>query len=221
MPRRRLILGGEASRLEWIERLRDLAPTCEIYNHYGPTETTVGVLTYHVGANCLIPIRERCRWARRCRTAAFISSIRTADRPFHRRSRGALRRRRRSGARLPESPELTAEKFVPDPFRPTIRARVSTGPAIWPAICRMAMSSSSDGSTIRSSCTATGSSRRKSKRALREQCRASASRGGVPHDDGVRRQTVGGVRGPDAERDQPLVGQASVHVLPDGSPVRT
>jgi len=53
MPRRRLILGGEASRLDWIERLRALAPRiapdCEIYNHYGPTETTVGVLTYHVG----------------------------------------------------------------------------------------------------------------------------------------------------------------------------
>jgi iturin family lipopeptide synthetase A len=51
MPRRRLILGGEASRLDWIEDLRRLAPNCEIYNHYGPTETTVGVLTYHVDGN--------------------------------------------------------------------------------------------------------------------------------------------------------------------------
>jgi amino acid adenylation domain-containing protein/FkbM family methyltransferase len=49
MPRRRLILGGESSRLDWIERLRALSPDCEIHNHYGPTETTVGVLTYHVG----------------------------------------------------------------------------------------------------------------------------------------------------------------------------
>lgn len=48
MPRRCLILGGEASRLDWIERLRTLSPNCEIYNHYGPTETTVGVLTNHV-----------------------------------------------------------------------------------------------------------------------------------------------------------------------------
>jgi len=45
MPKRRLILGGEPSRLDWIERLRALAPACEIFNHYGPTETTVGVLT--------------------------------------------------------------------------------------------------------------------------------------------------------------------------------
>ena len=50
MPRKRLILGGEASRLEWIEKLRAAAPGCEIYNHYGPTETTVGVLTYRVGS---------------------------------------------------------------------------------------------------------------------------------------------------------------------------
>jgi amino acid adenylation domain-containing protein/FkbM family methyltransferase len=49
MPRKRLVLGGESSRLEWIERLRALSPGCEIYNHYGPTETTVGVLTYRVG----------------------------------------------------------------------------------------------------------------------------------------------------------------------------
>jgi amino acid adenylation domain-containing protein/FkbM family methyltransferase len=48
MPRRRLILGGEAARPEWIRQLRRLAPECEIYNHYGPTETTVGVLTYHI-----------------------------------------------------------------------------------------------------------------------------------------------------------------------------
>jgi acyl-coenzyme A synthetase/AMP-(fatty) acid ligase/acyl carrier protein len=48
MPRKRLILGGEASRLDWISKLRELAPGCEIYNHYGPTETTVGVLTYRV-----------------------------------------------------------------------------------------------------------------------------------------------------------------------------
>jgi amino acid adenylation domain-containing protein/FkbM family methyltransferase len=49
MPRRRLVLGGEASRLDWVEHLETLSLDCEIYNHYGPTETTVGVLTYKVG----------------------------------------------------------------------------------------------------------------------------------------------------------------------------
>jgi amino acid adenylation domain-containing protein len=48
MPARRLVLGGEASRLDWIARLRGAAPNCRIFNHYGPTEATVGVLTYRV-----------------------------------------------------------------------------------------------------------------------------------------------------------------------------
>jgi amino acid adenylation domain-containing protein len=46
MPRKRLILGGESSRVDWIRSLHAVAPHCVIYNHYGPTETTVGVLTH-------------------------------------------------------------------------------------------------------------------------------------------------------------------------------
>src|ERR1043166_885512 len=43
LPRRKLVLGGEALQREWIERLRESGTGCEIWNHYGPTETTVGV----------------------------------------------------------------------------------------------------------------------------------------------------------------------------------
>ena len=45
LPRRLLIMGGEASRRDWVKRLQAMA-CCSIVNHYGPTETTVGVLTY-------------------------------------------------------------------------------------------------------------------------------------------------------------------------------
>ncbi len=45
LPRRRLVLGGEASTPDWIATIRKLAPGCRVFNHYGPTETTVGVLT--------------------------------------------------------------------------------------------------------------------------------------------------------------------------------
>ena len=48
MPHQLLILGGEASRSDWVESLQELAPHCTILNHYGPTEATVGVLTYRV-----------------------------------------------------------------------------------------------------------------------------------------------------------------------------
>ncbi|MDQ1612943.1 MAG: hypothetical protein QOG00_2874, partial [Pyrinomonadaceae bacterium] len=42
-PRRKLILGGEAARRQWVQEARQSAPDCEVWNHYGPTETTVGV----------------------------------------------------------------------------------------------------------------------------------------------------------------------------------
>jgi len=49
LPRKCLVLGGEASSWELIERIRELAPACRVLNHYGPTETTVGVLVNPVG----------------------------------------------------------------------------------------------------------------------------------------------------------------------------
>ncbi len=48
LPKKRLILGGEASNWQLIEKIREYAPNCSIYNHYGPTETTIGVLTYPI-----------------------------------------------------------------------------------------------------------------------------------------------------------------------------
>ena len=49
LPRRFLILGGEALSWELVERIRALSPACRIVNHYGPTETTVGSLTHPLG----------------------------------------------------------------------------------------------------------------------------------------------------------------------------
>ncbi|HEX6745675.1 MAG TPA: amino acid adenylation domain-containing protein [Longimicrobium sp.] len=49
IPRRLLVLGGEAAPWPLVERVADLAPHCRVVNHYGPTETTVGVSTLPVG----------------------------------------------------------------------------------------------------------------------------------------------------------------------------
>ena len=48
MPRKKLIVGGEASPWKWVEGWQKAATGFEIANHYGPTEATVGVLTYSV-----------------------------------------------------------------------------------------------------------------------------------------------------------------------------
>ena len=50
LPRRLLVLGGEALSWSLVDRVRELAPACALLNHYGPTETTVGVVTHRLGA---------------------------------------------------------------------------------------------------------------------------------------------------------------------------
>jgi amino acid adenylation domain-containing protein len=45
LPRRWLILGGEASSWDLIQQVKGRGAGCRVLNHYGPTETTVGVLT--------------------------------------------------------------------------------------------------------------------------------------------------------------------------------
>ena len=48
LPRKWLVLGGEALRPRGRARTLVGAGTCRVLNHYGPTETTVGVLTHEV-----------------------------------------------------------------------------------------------------------------------------------------------------------------------------
>ena len=48
LPKKRLVLGGEACSWELIKKIQSLNPNCTILNHYGSTETTVGILTYQV-----------------------------------------------------------------------------------------------------------------------------------------------------------------------------
>ncbi len=51
LPRRLLVLGGEACRPALVQAIRRTGAGCRLLNHYGPTETTVGVLTYEVPAD--------------------------------------------------------------------------------------------------------------------------------------------------------------------------
>ncbi len=115
MPKRRLVLGGESSRLDWIARLRALSPNCEIYNHYGPTETTVGVLTYHVGSELpntpsgTLPLGRPLPNTR-------ISMVDAAGQPVPFGDQGELCIGGGGVARgYLNRADLTAERFIPDP----------------------------------------------------------------------------------------------------------
>jgi amino acid adenylation domain-containing protein len=45
LPRKYLVLGGEALSRQLLDSILATSPACRILNHYGPTETTVGSLT--------------------------------------------------------------------------------------------------------------------------------------------------------------------------------
>ncbi len=121
IPRRLLILGGEASSWELIERIEALAPDTRIMNHYGPTETTVGVLTYPVqpaerepGA-AIVPLGRPLPNAR-------VYVLDEARKPAPIGVPGELYI---GGAGVARGylgrADLTAERFVPDPFTPEAR----------------------------------------------------------------------------------------------------
>ena len=124
MPRMCLVLGGEASRLDWVEHLRALAPACEILNHYGPTETTVGVLTYLAGAQLpatpsgTLPLGKALP---NCR----VYLLDAAGRPVPAGEHGELYIGGGGVARgYLNRPALTAEKFIADPFSAEPGARM-------------------------------------------------------------------------------------------------
>ena len=114
LPRRCLILGGEAVHQSLVERVRALAPDCEIINHYGPTETTVGVLTHRIGreidGHSTIPIGRPL-----LNSKAYI-----LDKDCQPVPAGVFGELYVGGNGLArgylDRPNLTAERFVPDPF---------------------------------------------------------------------------------------------------------
>ncbi|NHZ83276.1 amino acid adenylation domain-containing protein [Massilia sp. CCM 8695] len=114
LPRRCLVLGGEASSWQLVERLRMLAPGCRLLNHYGPTETTVGVLTFAHDA-----ARPDSRILPLGRPLAN-NQVYVLDAHLHPVPAGVPGEIYVAGAQLArgylERPDLTAERFIPNPF---------------------------------------------------------------------------------------------------------
>jgi len=116
LPSRYLILGGEALSHELVERIKGRGEGCEVINHYGPTETTIGSLmakapeTEEAWRSATAPIGRPI-----ANTASYILDRKSNPAPVGVRgelhisgegvARGYLRR-----------PDLTAERFTPNPF---------------------------------------------------------------------------------------------------------
>ena len=151
LPRRRLVLGGEAADQDLIDAVNDLArraaPDLELFNHYGPTETTVGALAGRLewdlpdGA-ATPPLGRPLPGVR-----AYLLDATLELAPAGAAGEVFLGGRgvsRGYGGR----PDLTAERFLPDPFDGG-GGDVSIGPATSRAGSPAAISSSSAASTSR------------------------------------------------------------------------
>ena len=115
LPRRRLVLGGEASSWSLIESIKTLAPDCEILNHYGPTEATVGVVCYDVDLSASSHAETVPLGRPLANTRVYI-----LDEAMRLAPLGAPGELHLGGAGVARGyinrPEATAEKFAPDPF---------------------------------------------------------------------------------------------------------
>jgi amino acid adenylation domain-containing protein len=123
VPRRRLIVGGEASAQAWLESVQALAPECVIFNHYGPTETTVGVLMHRLPAGTT---EEPSGMAPLGRPMPNIRTY-VLDRSSQPVPVGVKGELYIGGAGVGRGylnrPALTAERFLPDQFSPEPGAR--------------------------------------------------------------------------------------------------
>jgi amino acid adenylation domain-containing protein/non-ribosomal peptide synthase protein (TIGR01720 family) len=119
LPRRGLVLGGEALPREMAVRLAELVPGCRVFNHYGPTEATVGVLTWPAArpageaagaAATTVPLGRPLAGARVLLADAALGVV----------PPGAAGELLIGGGCLARGyvgqPAATAERFVPDPF---------------------------------------------------------------------------------------------------------
>ena len=125
LPRQCLILGGESTHPELVRKVCALRPTCQVMNHYGPTETTVGALTYKLPRPPAIDeIGDTLPLGRPLANAKVF----LLDHHLRPVPAGAIGEVYIGGAGVSrgylERPDLTAEKFVPDPFGETDGARL-------------------------------------------------------------------------------------------------
>ncbi len=116
LPRKYLIFAGEASHWSMIEKIKALNPICSIQNHYGPTETVVSMLTYPVALDkehpntFAIPLGKPIPNAQ-----AYVLNEHLQPVPV-----GVLGELYVGGLGVSRGylnrPDLTAEKFIPNPF---------------------------------------------------------------------------------------------------------
>jgi amino acid adenylation domain-containing protein len=116
LPRKYLVLGGEAFSRQLLDSILTASPSCKILNHYGPTETTVGSLTFDVNAQELLDVARTVPIGRPiANTQVYI-----LDKHMRLCPTGVAGDLYIGGAGVAagylSDPEQTAARFVPDLF---------------------------------------------------------------------------------------------------------
>ncbi|HZM00201.1 MAG TPA: amino acid adenylation domain-containing protein, partial [Planctomycetota bacterium] len=117
LPRRLLVLGGEACTWELVERVAALAPGLAVMNHYGPAETTVGALAHRLqpGDRQRFPLRPPLG------RPLGNAQVYLVDRHLEPVPVGAAGEILIAGGGVSRGyrnrPQLTAERFIAHPFR--------------------------------------------------------------------------------------------------------
>jgi tyrocidine synthetase III len=114
LPDKCLIFGGEPLTPDILDKIKQAGRRCEVYNHYGPSETTVGKLIRRIDPDHFtLPIPLGAPF---CDSSFYIVDEGCKLIPI-----GVIGEICISGAGLARGylnqPELTGEKFVPDPFK--------------------------------------------------------------------------------------------------------
>jgi FkbM family methyltransferase len=110
--------------LDWVDELRRRAPACAILNHYGPTETTIGVTTFRIERDGFSTSSSSVPLGR----PLSNSQIYLLDESLMPVPVGIAAELYVGGRNLSRGyihrPDLTAEKFIPDPFSDEPGARL-------------------------------------------------------------------------------------------------
>jgi amino acid adenylation domain-containing protein/FkbM family methyltransferase len=119
LPRRLLVLGGEASPVAFVRELLAAGGGCRIVNHYGPTEATVGITTWELPGDAAVPARPALPLGKPLGNLRVVLLDAGAE-PVPVGVAGELYA---GGAGLARGylghPDLTAASFLPDPFAAT------------------------------------------------------------------------------------------------------
>ncbi|OQP45853.1 hypothetical protein A4H97_31920 [Niastella yeongjuensis] len=113
LPEKCLIFGGESLTTEILTTIKEANHACRVYNHYGPSETTIGKLINPIDLNQIpdpVPLGVPF-----CESSVYILDNQLQLVPV-----GIIGEICIAGAGVARGyfnrPELTTEKFVPDPF---------------------------------------------------------------------------------------------------------